>query len=58
MTTTMTNETNGQKLTSRLSYFPSNGCVMRDNKLLVRIIYADKETLRVILDALKAANPT
>lgn len=49
-------ESNGQVLTSRLAYFPANGCVMRDDKLLVRILFANKETLKVILDALKAAD--
>ena len=29
---------------------------MRDDKLLVRILFANKETLKVILDALKAAD--
>jgi len=54
----MSNEikSNGVTLNRRLMFFPSNGCVMRDEKLLVRINYADKETLKVILDAIKAAN--
>ena len=42
-----------QVLTPKFTYFPTNGVVTHEGKILVRLVYADESIVETILEAIK-----